>query len=990
MGGLKMLCRRASCALRLVVLALFAQAANGATVSDLVNQVSQQQYSQFLNNTLYTHAGADKATTPLGAQHDPCRDAILNYLRSLGLQASLDPHGAAWYGPACANVVATKAGKVRPGDVYILGAHYDSVNNPGADDNASGVAAVLETARILSQYDFEATIIFIAFDAEEYQPGYYERVGSRGYASDHQSDHILGMLALDMIAWNDGSNKAYIGCPDTNPIRNQMASAVSLYGQGLTPVLTSQIVDTDNWSFVSYGKPNCYLTEEWTNPNYHQPSDSVDTAGNIDYAYATRMTRSIVGWLATQAVLIGGSGPGPGPGPDSVAPAAVTDLAGTPGSTNGSVTLTWTAPADYDASGNGPFAVASYDLRYSTGPITGEVSFVNAIAVTGLPTPKAPGAAESFTVTGLVGGTTYYFAIKSKDSSSNVSTLSNVATAAAAVVTQSDTTPPSAVSDLAGKPSQISGGVDLTWTAPADYGAGGSGPFPVASYDLRYSTSPITGEVTFGNATIVTGLAIPKAPGAAESFTVTGLVGGTTYYFAIKSKDSSSNVSTLSNVATAAAAVVTQSDTTPPNAVSDLAGKPSQASGGVDLTWTAPADYGAGGSGPFPVTSYDLRYSTSPITGEVTFVNATIVKGLGTPKSPGAAESFTVTGLTGGTTYYFVMESKDASGNFSARSNMVTVTAATAQSDTTSPNAVSNLAGTPSQTGGGVDLTWTAPADYGAGGSGPFAVASYDLRYSTSALSEVNWAAASRVTGLPTPKTPGSPESFTVTGLTIGTTYYFAMKSTDTAGNASAISNVVAVQASSVIQKVLQVGQGGYTGVADSYMIGNSTTKNGTKTQMIVTGYADQGVSSIRRGLVRFDLSSIPPGATITAATLSLYSYSSANTSGNSGYYGLYPLSRSWTDTQANWTVATTGVTWSSPGGDFAAAPDATAAKQSVAKVWYSWDVTARVQAWLASPSTNYGWIVKCTDENLHNQDYFYQSETSSTTLRPKLVINYR
>lgn len=49
--------------------------------------------------------------------------------------------------------------------MYLVGAHYDSVDNPGADDNASGVAAVMEQARVLTQYQFDASLVFVALTA---------------------------------------------------------------------------------------------------------------------------------------------------------------------------------------------------------------------------------------------------------------------------------------------------------------------------------------------------------------------------------------------------------------------------------------------------------------------------------------------------------------------------------------------------------------------------------------------------------------------------------------------------------------------------------------------------------------------------------------------------------------------------------------------------------------------------------------------------------
>jgi serine protease len=82
-------------------------------------------------------------------------------------------------------------------------------------------------------------------------------------------------------------------------------------------------------------------------------------------------------------------------------------------------------------------------------------------------------------------------------------------------------------------------------------------------------------------------------------------------------------------------------------------------------------------------------------------------------------------------------------------------------------------------------LGWHATGDDGFAG----VAASYDVRYSTSQITEASWAAASRAFGEPAPKPSGSLETFTVTGLLPGTTYYFALKARDNVGNESALSN---------------------------------------------------------------------------------------------------------------------------------------------------------------------------------------------------------
>ena len=268
------------------------------TVLDVVEQVSQANYTNYLDNTLYTHLGDDRG---FGSEHDLARSNIYAEFESFGLDTSL--HGFQYSGSTYYNVVGAHYGTARPTDYYIVGAHYDSVNNPGADDNASGTAAVMEAARVLSQYDFEATLLFIAFDREE--QGLH---GSRAYAEQHNSDSILGMVSLDMISYNgSGSDKARIYGRDSSALLKQsLADAIALYGNGLSAVDSGMLPASDHEPFQEQGFQACLLIEYdiWSNPYYHSLYDSVDTPEYIDYYFATNMVRSTVGFLATDAVLI--------------------------------------------------------------------------------------------------------------------------------------------------------------------------------------------------------------------------------------------------------------------------------------------------------------------------------------------------------------------------------------------------------------------------------------------------------------------------------------------------------------------------------------------------------------------------------------------------------------------------------------------------------------------------------------------------------------
>ena len=435
---------------------------------------------------------------------------------------------------------------------------------------------------------------------------------------------------------------------------------------------------------------------------------------------------------------------------DGTAPDAVTDLA-TGTVTTSSVDLSWTAPGDDGATGT-----ATTYVRYSTSTITAG-NWASATQATGEPTPQVAGSAETFTVTGLSESTTYFFAIKTSDEVPNESALSNVPSAATA------TTAPDAVTDLA-TGTVTTSSVDLSWTAPGDDGATGT----ATTYDVRYSTSTITAG-NWASATQATGEPAPSVAGSAETFTVTGLSESTTYFFAIKTSDEVPNESTLSNVPSAATA-----DGTAPDAVTDLA-TGTVTTSSVDLSWTAPGDDGATGT----ATTYDVRYSTSTITAG-NWATATQATGEPAPSVAGSAETFTVTGLSESTTYFFAIKTSDEVPNESALSNVPS--AATA---TTAPDAVTDLA-TGTVTTSSVDLSWTAPGDDGATGT----ATTYDVRYSTSTITAGNWATATQATGEPAPQVAGSAETFTVTGLSESTTYFFAIKTSDEVPNESALSNV--------------------------------------------------------------------------------------------------------------------------------------------------------------------------------------------------------
>ena len=133
--------------------------------------------------------------------------------------------------------------------------------------------------------------------------------------------------------------------------------------------------------------------------------------------------------------------------------------------------------------------------------------------------------------------------------------------------------------------------------------------------------------------------------------------------------------------------------------------------------------------------------------------------------------------------------------NWSNLSNVPNVTTS-APVDVVAPAAVAiNVVSVTAST---ASLTWAAPGDDGSVGT----AAEYDIRYSTSVITEGNWVSATQVTGEPAPHVAGTAESHTVTGLVASTTYYFAMKTRDEVPNWSNLSNVPNVTTSTPVDVV--------------------------------------------------------------------------------------------------------------------------------------------------------------------------------------------
>lgn len=195
-------------------------------------------------------------------------------------------------GVAHRNVVATKQGLIYPDSVFMIGGHYDSIVlgggtdrftwAPGADDNASGTVGGIEAARIFADRDFEATIKFVAWDAEE-----VGLIGSEAYANQayHQKERISLFINLDMIANvnpNDPLNNATIYADNpTMPYAQFMAEMAKTYTT-LIPFIPGNSGGSDHRSFQLWGYRALFGQEGDFSPHWHKVTD---ITGNMDFDY---------------------------------------------------------------------------------------------------------------------------------------------------------------------------------------------------------------------------------------------------------------------------------------------------------------------------------------------------------------------------------------------------------------------------------------------------------------------------------------------------------------------------------------------------------------------------------------------------------------------------------------------------------------------------------------------------------------------------------
>jgi Zn-dependent M28 family amino/carboxypeptidase len=235
----------------------------------------------------------------------PKLEQAAQYIKREFLKVGLDvkEDSFQWEGESYKNIVAEKKGRTSSDRIFIVGAHYDTVpGTPGADDNASAVAVLLEIARHIQSVSLEGTVRLVAFTLEEY--GY---VGSSHYVESLKKgkEEILGMISLEMVGFtgprqdyppyldpkyypNVGDFIAIVGNEKSQKLLEKVCQSFKTHipelpleflvvpgdGKGMEEVRLS-----DHSTFWDEGFAALLVTDTsfLRNPNYHLPSDKIET-----------------------------------------------------------------------------------------------------------------------------------------------------------------------------------------------------------------------------------------------------------------------------------------------------------------------------------------------------------------------------------------------------------------------------------------------------------------------------------------------------------------------------------------------------------------------------------------------------------------------------------------------------------------------------------------------------------------------------------------
>lgn len=286
--------------------------AQSATIQSVIDQTNLDSLIYFvkeLSGEVQTNIGGSPYTIVSRHKYQPSNDKAADYIKQKLNSYGLVTYDQWWSGTG-RNVYGVQLGSVYPNKKYIICAHYDDAPSgstaPGADDNGSGTAAVIEAARIFTQYNSKYTIIYALWDEEE-----QGLVGSAYYAQQAAlaGDSIMGVINMDMIAYDsdsDSEGEIHVrNYANSNSLKDIMVQVNTTYSIGVIPRIENPgTTASDQASFWNNGYGAILLIEEYYggdfNAYYHSVNDLII---HFNQPYYHKMSRLTFGTVATLAEL---------------------------------------------------------------------------------------------------------------------------------------------------------------------------------------------------------------------------------------------------------------------------------------------------------------------------------------------------------------------------------------------------------------------------------------------------------------------------------------------------------------------------------------------------------------------------------------------------------------------------------------------------------------------------------------------------------------
>jgi hypothetical protein len=251
------------------------------------------------------------------------RELVRQRLGALGLTVRDHPTLDATF--PTTNVFADLPGTTRPDEVVLVGAHFDAFHQ-GADDNSSGVAAMLEVARVLSSRRFARTVRFVGFDLEE-----LGLVGSTRFVEAGESEKVVAAIIFDCVGFASSAPNSQGGLPGfaiptvgdfLAVISNQASEREALQVRALNARLglmrveavvapatgafpiTGNLMRSDHSPFWLRGKTALFFTDtaNFRNPNYHRDTDTLDTLSPEFLTGVTRVSAAATAYWAEEVL----------------------------------------------------------------------------------------------------------------------------------------------------------------------------------------------------------------------------------------------------------------------------------------------------------------------------------------------------------------------------------------------------------------------------------------------------------------------------------------------------------------------------------------------------------------------------------------------------------------------------------------------------------------------------------------------------------------